>query len=183
MKIHGGVALVPCRKVSPQTVLTLARTITDFTGLVVGVHDAWELPPEAYDGMRRQFHAGQVLEAAQSLAPEALRVVAVVGKDLYLPIFTHVYGEAHLSGRTAVVSLYRLELPEDGVSPSRELFWDRAAKVVLHELLHTFGLTHCRHAGCLMQAVTSTPALDRLNRRLCRSCLNLWSAVRNDLKI
>lgn len=176
------VSLVPCRQVSLETAHFLARSIREFTTLTVEVRDPWELPREAFHELRGQYHAGAVLEALEKTsAEENRRLVAVVAKDLFLPIFTHVYGEARLSGRVAVVSLYRLEAAEDGIVPTRRIIRERAAKVVIHELLHTFGLTHCRHAGCLMQPVTTIPGLDDLQIRLCRSCANLWRAIRAEM--
>jgi len=158
----------------------LARRISEFSALTVEVLAPWELPREAFHELRGQYHVGLVLEALEKMSAEESyrRLVAVVAQDLFLPIFTHVYGEARLSGRVAIVSLYRLEAAQDGVVPTRQMIRERAAKVVIHELLHTFGLTHCRHAGCLMQPVTTIPGLDSLHIRLCRSCANLWSTIR-----
>ncbi len=66
----------------------------------------------AYDVKRDQYFSTRVLEKlALSSPPECLKVVAVTRKDLFIPILTHVYGEAQLGGKAAVISTARLMTP------------------------------------------------------------------------
>lgn len=138
-------------------------------------------PPAALDRARGQYHAGMFLEAIAGLHSESLRVIAVTSCDLFLPIFTHVYGEALVSGRAAVVSIHRIGRgpgeADRGAFPPVE----RTEKVTLHEILHTFGLTHCRRIECAMRPVVSLPDLDTIPLSLCPSCTHLWEQAWKDL--
>ncbi len=63
----------------------------------------------AFDPVRRQYHSTPILEKLSALAPsQAMKVLGIVQDDLFIPILTHVYGEAQLGGRACMVSTYRL---------------------------------------------------------------------------
>lgn len=175
------VGIVPYGRVSTGILRELAENIAEFFALPVEVLPGVEILEDAFNPLRNQHHAAKVLEHLAGTHQHCYRILGITVKDLFLPIFTHVYGEAQLSGRAAVVSLHRLETTEDGAHLEREVFMKRATKVVVHELLHTFGLVHCRHADCLMQSVTKLSQLDAVPLRLCRSCLGLWREILKNL--
>ena len=140
-------------------------------------------PAAALDAARGQYHAGMFLDAVSGLHAECFKVIAVTSCDLFLPIFTHVYGEARVPGRAAVVSLHRIRRVPDGPGSRESPPVERTMKVALHEILHTFGLTHCRVVECLMRPVISLADLDNLPLCLCPSCRHLWEQTLKDLAI
>ncbi len=71
-------------------------------------------------------------------------MLALTGRDLFVPVLTFVFGQAQLGGRVAVVSLARLRQEFYGMAPNGEILMERAVKEALHETGHTFGLVHCR---------------------------------------
>ena len=89
--------------------------------------------------------------------------------DLFIPILTHVYGEAQLGGRAGVISLYRLREGLDPLGPGRE-YEERVVKEAVHELGHTFGLKHCPDTGCIMHYCRSLRDVDRKQGEFCRYC-------------
>lgn len=124
----------------------------------------------AYDENREQYHSTAILEHLEKLASErSIKVLAVTDVDLFIPILTHVYGEAQLGGRTAVVSLYRLRQGLNSVNSERLLF-TRAAKEAIHELGHTFQLRHCPDASCIMHYCRTEKDVDDKSEQLCRYC-------------
>ena len=125
----------------------------------------------AYDAGRSQYRSIAVLELLARAVPEdALKLLAVTARDLFIPVLTFVYGHAQLSGRVAVISLARLKQEFYGLAPSREIFLERAAKEALHETGHTFGLVHCADGSCAMALGTNIRQIDLKRAAFCGSC-------------
>ena len=124
----------------------------------------------AFDPKRAQYASTPVLTKLSSAAPPwALKVLALVREDLFIPILTHVFGEAQIGGKAAIVSTARLydklSLPRD-----QELFIQRTIKEILHERGHTFNLRHCRDHSCIMHYSNSVADVDHRSSALCRYC-------------
>lgn len=128
-------------------------------------------PPQfAYNDVRRQYHAALILKRLAASRRPHSRLLAVVSVDLFIPVLTHVFGEAQLGGRAAVVSLYRLGEREDGTRVALNTFYERAVKVALHEVAHTFELVHCRQSECIMRFSCGPSDLDELPLFFCEYC-------------
>jgi archaemetzincin len=124
----------------------------------------------ALDANRDQYHSTTILEKLAELAPpRAIKVLAVTDVDLFIPILTHVYGEAQLGGKACVVSTCRLK---EGLSPLsvRETYPVRVVKEAIHELGHTFKLRHCQDPTCIMHYCRSVKDVDRKSDQMCRYC-------------
>ncbi|MBT3227062.1 MAG: archaemetzincin family Zn-dependent metalloprotease [Deltaproteobacteria bacterium] len=124
----------------------------------------------AYNRTRNQYHSTSILEKLSSFTGlKAEKIVVLTKEDLFIPILTHVYGEAQLCGRSCIVSICRLNEELDSKKQS-DIFFNRTAKEVLHELGHTFGLTHCKDRTCIMHYCRSIRDVDRKSIQLCRYC-------------
>lgn len=124
----------------------------------------------AWDARRGQFNSTAILEKLAEQAPsDTLRVLALTTRDLFIPILTHVYGEAQLGGISCIVSTCRLD---DGISAAcqRRRYLARIVKESAHELGHTFNLRHCKDNQCLMHYCRSIGDVDHKQGRLCRYC-------------
>ena len=112
-----------------------------------------------------------VLEMLARMCPaDALKLLAVTGRDLFIPVLTFVFGQAQLGGRVAVVSLARLRQEFYGLAPNREILLERAVKEALHETGHTFGLVHCADRSCAMSLATNVRQIDVKQAAFCASC-------------
>ena len=128
-------------------------------------------PQHAFDERRYQYDAGIIMEQLESMDFETYeKVIAILNIDLFIPIFTHVFGEARQGGKIALISLFRLGKNPDGSIPSFDLIYERAAKVVLHELGHLYNLLHCENKNCLMHFSGSVKELDEKPYHLCEYC-------------
>jgi len=126
----------------------------------------------ALDARRGQYGSIPVLEMLTRICPaDALKVLAVTGCDLFIPVLTFVFGQAQLGGRVAVVSLARLKQEFYGLAPNREIFLDRALKEALHETGHTFGLVHCTVRECAMTLSTNIRQIDSKHAAFCAACM------------
>ena len=131
-------------------------------------------PAPAHDPQRRQLLASRLL--AELARFPAAHVVGVAAAALFDPVLSFVFGEAEFPGRAAVFSIHRLREEFYGLPPRFDLLLARATKEMLHELGHTFGLTHCRDAACVMSSSHSVEAVDRKGEGFCRRCADLVAA-------
>jgi archaemetzincin len=132
-----------------------------------------ELPPVdfSFDAARRQYSSIAVLEMLAANCPkDAARLLAVTGRDLFIPVLTFVYGQAQLDGRVGVVSLARLRQEFYGLPHNREALLRRAEKEALHEAGHLFGLVHCAERTCAMSLSTGVRQIDFKNAAYCAPC-------------
>ena len=90
--------------------------------------------------------------------------------DLCTPIHTFVFGEAELGLKLAIVSDFRLKHMEDGIMAAEGTYYERLAKVALHEIAHTFSLYHCETPKCLMRFSYGLSHLDELDIFFCERC-------------
>jgi archaemetzincin len=129
------------------------------------------IPRQALDPGRLQYNAGILIQSIEVLdLPDYFKVIALVDVDLFIPLFTHVFGEARQNGRVALVSLYRLQSADGGAPPSTERVLERTAKIALHELGHLLNLLHCDDERCLMHFSGRLEALDHTALNYCRYC-------------
>ncbi|MBW1731887.1 MAG: archaemetzincin family Zn-dependent metalloprotease [Deltaproteobacteria bacterium] len=145
-----------------------------------GVKDAFGYPTEitplienvdfAYDAHRDQYHSTPILKRLSDTAPaHCLKILGIVDVDLFIPILTHVYGEAQLGGKASIISTYRLK--KGILEPFRsEKYVCRLRKEAAHELGHTFNLKHCREQSCIMHYCRRIEDVDHKSERFCRYC-------------
>lgn len=157
--------------VENRILIASARNVREIFGIEVRISSVPFPPKLGFNPQRRQFHAGTLLEYLSRFDfPDLIKLVAVVGFDLYEEGLNFVFGEAQLGGKNAVVSIYRLRDPDE------RLTFERTFKEVNHELGHTFGLTHCPDPTCVMSFSNSLTEVDRKGRDFCDGCRAKLSA-------
>lgn len=132
-----------------------------------------ELPSAdfSFDRSREQYSSIAVLEMLAAACPaDAAKLLAVTGRDLFIPVLTFVFGQAQLGGRIGVVSLARLRQEFYGLPHNREILLSRAGKEALHEAGHLFGLVHCAERTCAMSLSTGVRQIDLKNAAYCAPC-------------
>ena len=128
-------------------------------------------PDYAFDGRRLQFNAATILKAVESEdLPDDDIIIGVLDVDIFVPILTHVFGEAQQGGRCALISIFRLKRNPDGSHPPLSHVLERSAKVALHEVGHLFDLHHCMDERCLMHFSGGLEDLDKAPLYFCRYC-------------
>ena len=165
----GVVALGKLPEIIPKSI---AANVSGYLNLHTDVLPQLEHPGYALDKERLQYNAGIILKGLeQEPFSDYEKVIAVVEVDLFVPIFTHVFGEARQGGKCGLVSVYRLnDEQDDSVHPS-PLLLERAVKVALHETGHLLDLVHCTDEKCLMHFSGKLEDLDRMPLYYCRYCL------------
>ena len=137
---------------------------------------------DAYDEEKGQYNARTILKRVSEIAPPGcLRVIVLTEEDIFIPVFKYVFGAALLPGNCAVISLNRLRQEFYRSPPDLKLFYKRVDKTVLHELGHTFGLTHCRNRHCVMYSSTRIPDTDFKSSMFCHHCFNLLADLLGEM--
>lgn len=125
----------------------------------------------ALDANRNQYHSTAILDRLAADSPsQFLRVLAITQVDLFIPILTHVYGEAQLGGTACIVSTFRLNEGPSAMNITRK-YIERIVKEAIHELGHTFNLRHCPEHTCIMHYCRNEEDVDRKSDQLCRYCV------------
>lgn len=178
------IGLLPIGDIPEITSKSIAANIVGYLYLDVDILSPAEHPSYALDQKRLQYNAGTILKA---MNPERLqdydKLIGVVDLDIFVPILTHVFGEAQQGGRCALVSTFRLKRHVDGSDAPLPLLLLRAAKVAIHELGHLFNLHHCMDGACLMHFSGGLEDMDKVPLYFCNYCsiyfkdaLKQWTA-------
>jgi len=178
----GLISVVPLGRIGEDVLRVVTDSLQGILRLPVDLMPTEPLPPEAFMEPRNQYNAMTIIKHLSNNRPgKTLKVLGVTNKDLCNPILTYVFGEAYLNGAAAVLSCYRLHRVADGDFAPREIFLERAVKVALHEIGHTFNLPHCHSGRCVMRASNTLAELDEKLNYLCDYCEMFLSEAVRDL--
>ncbi len=164
------IIISPMGDFAPDLLDPIGNEIKRIYGYPTGVLPLLDDLEFAFHPSRNQYHSTPILEQLACRAPAgAIKIIALVEVDLFIPILTHVYGEAQLGGKACMVSTIRLNEGHSALN-TQEPFLGRIVKEAIHELGHTFKLRHCRDHTCLMHYCRNERDVDRKSDQLCRYC-------------
>ena len=126
---------------------------------------------EYLDKERHQYNAIKIMESFGDGHPA--KMILLTDVDLFIPIFTFVFGLAKLGGQTGIVSAHRLNNIFYGLPKDNDLLIDRTVKEIIHELGHLLGLKHCENYYCVMASSTVVDELDTKSSVYCNNCKNI----------
>ena len=176
------VDIIPIGKVDDKVLKRLSLTIKSCFGYPCRVNGEWEVPSYAYNSDRKQYYSTMILkELRAGVQIDSVRTIGVTALDLYIPVFTFVFGEAQLGSHCAIISLNRLRQEFYGLPRDEELFLSRAEKEAVHELAHTFDLTHCHDENCIMHASYTIGDTDVKSILFCELCNHKLSSRLEEL--
>jgi archaemetzincin len=126
---------------------------------------------EYFNAGRRQYNGDRLLSVVGTLhLPDSMKTIGLFSVDLYIPILTYIFGQAHLGGEAGVASMFRLGNELYGLAPELLLQNERFIKEVIHELGHTFGLLHCYDVSCVMRSSAYVEDIDQKEKYFCANC-------------
>jgi archaemetzincin len=164
------ILIAPVGELSSELIESLGREIKRIFGWPTETRSLLKDLSFALDTNRNQYHSTLILgQLAARMPPNAKRVLGIAQVDLFIPILTHVYGEAQLGGKACIVSTFRLNEGHSGMTIPKK-YVDRIVKEAIHELGHTFKLRHCPDHTCIMHYCRNEEDVDRKSDQLCRYC-------------
>ncbi|WP_300463302.1 hypothetical protein [Desulfobacula sp.] len=169
MHPSGSILISPVGDIPSWITAIIADRIKAIFGFRTRVSPLLDNLSFAYDQKRNQYYSTVILEALAARAPKGcIKLLAVTREDLFIPILTHVYGEAQLGGIASIISIARLmAYPDVG---SREKSRGRIIKEAAHELGHAFDLRHCEDDHCIMHYCRKLADVDLKSDQFCRYC-------------
>lgn len=152
----------------------ITRIFSKRFGFACELSEALEIPGDAFNEARCQYNSKTILKQLRDRCPrDSLRIVGITPVDLYVPILKYVYGLAQIEGKCGLISLHRLRPQFYDQPADSDLLLERVEKTALHELGHTFGLTHCRDRKCIMYSSTRIEDTDFKASDFCPTCFEL----------
>lgn len=122
---------------------------------------------------RNQYFSTKILaQAIEKSSQIHGKVLILVDVDLYVPVFTFLFGEAQLNGKHSIVSFCRLYEEFYTGKTDDNLLFSRAMKEIYHELGHNFGLHHCKNWDCVMHQSTIIEEVDIKGSFYCDTCVS-----------
>ena len=163
--------IIPIGEVEETLLLFLKQSLFQTFKIQARIRNRrFNLSP-AYDPDRNQYNSsGLLLQLINEVPPETVKILGVTQLDLFIPIFTFLFGEAQLNGIGAVVSIHRLHNQFYGIPENKELLKGRLLKEGIHELGHPFGLIHCLALNCVMKSSTYVEDIDQKSTHFCSFC-------------
>ena len=164
------ILISPIGELDSDLIEAIAEEIERVFGYKTEIGSILEDLSFALDQNRQQYNSTLILDQLAAKIPaNAVKLIAIAQVDLFIPILTHVYGEAQLGGAVCVVSTFRLNEGPSGVNILKK-YNDRIVKEAIHELGHTFNLRHCPEQTCIMHYCRNEEDVDRKSDQLCRYC-------------
>lgn len=149
----------------------IAGTVQTVFGLPVAVESGFTDLAKFYDPARRQYDGNRLIQFIHTeYARENRKTLGLFRVDLFIPILTYIIGQAIYKGNAGVVSLFRLKNELYGLKKDDNLLLERFIKEIIHELGHTFGLTHCISPTCVMRSSTYIEDVDQKDALFCIKC-------------
>ena len=163
--------IIPIGEVEETLLLFLKKSLFQTFNIETRIRNCRFDLSHVYDPARNQYNStGLLLELLNNTPPENSKILGITELDLFIPIFTFLFGEAQLNGVAALVSTHRLRNQFYGIPEDKELLKNRLLKEGIHELGHTFGLIHCFALKCVMKSSTYVEDIDQKSPNFCRVC-------------
>jgi len=104
------IGIIPFGEIPEIVSKIIAGNIIAYLNLSVEIIPPAKNPAFAFDDKRLQYDAGIILMNLESRCLNNYeKVIGILDADLFVPIFSHVFGEAKQGGKYALVSLFRLK--------------------------------------------------------------------------
>jgi archaemetzincin len=152
--------LLPIGEIDDEIPNMLRNRIT-FYPFKISILENVTLPEEGYNPERGQYESHSLLNIIRKQPGD--KVLGICDVDIYSKDYKFVFGQAEISRKVGVISLFRLKGKQD-------IYYNRIVKEATHELCHTLGLRHCKKSKCVMHFSEFLEDTDHKEENLCPKC-------------
>lgn len=148
----------------------LKEEIASFYNVTVHIAANKSSPEHAFYKPGNRYRADKMIAWLKSSCPDSVRTVVGITQHDISSTKNEQYdygimGLGYKPGRSCIVSSYR----PAKTAKSKQHLQERVLKLVLHEMGHNFGLSHCPHETCIMVDAEGKMKLDQ-EKGLCHEC-------------
>lgn len=163
----------------------LHRVETEFSRILNSTVDRIDLKIDlnnVFSEERNQYSSTELISAVVTeVRPTDQKIIVLVEVDLFIPIFTFVFGEAQLNGSVSVLSVCRLQEEFYSGRTNENILFERTMKEILHELGHNCGLVHCRNWDCVMHMSSDIEEIDMKGNGYCHACAEFIPGFKSNI--
>ena len=164
------IMLVSIGEVEESSIEALRKSLAEIFNQRIQIGDSITLTTDSWNQPRGQHLASKLLARLPSSPQLGDRVLGVADVDIFAPGLNFVFGEADIIERRALISLQRLRQEFYSLPQDKKLFRERSLKEAVHELGHTYGLSHCLNSTCVMYFSNSLRDTDVKGWDFCPDC-------------
>lgn len=169
------ILITPVSEVEGLLLDNLSTTLGNVFSVNCQVTSTIEIPNEAYNYERNQFHSTVIISRLKNHhTPNSHKILGVTEHDLFVPEVNFVFGQADMNGPGAVISLHRLRQQFYGKESNDKIFFERTIKESIHELGHAWGVKHCKNKKCIMYFSSTIKDTDKKLAKFCKKCENIF---------
>ena len=160
-----------CLQFEEYDLLTsLETSLTNILSSTIVIREESMQIDQFFQSDRGQYDASSIITSYDGPDIKG-RIILLTSVDLFIPIFTFVFGLAKLNGNIGIVSTHRLKSEFYGLPSDDDLLQARLIKEIVHELGHLLNLRHCSNYYCVMTSSNTADDIDIKSERFCKSCL------------
>jgi archaemetzincin len=175
---QGAINILPLGFTDEAFLSGLSERLGTILGQAVNILQSEAEPSHAFDSRRKQYSSTEILDEIRSKSASRFsKIIGITDVDLYVSGLNFVFGQAHLGGEAAIISLARLRPSFYREGENSKLLFSRAVKEAVHELGHTYGLTHCSDRRCVMSFSNSIRDVDLKGESFCESCGRRYNEI------
>lgn len=178
MALTSSIDILPLGFTDEAFLSMLSERLGTILGQAVEILQSEAEPSHAFDSRRKQYSSTDILKKTSSKRSSSSgKIIGITDVDLYVSGLNFVFGQAHLRGQAAIISLARLRPSFYREDEDSKLLFSRTVKEAVHELGHTYGLTHCSDRGCVMSFSNSIGDVDLKGESFCESCKRRYDEI------
>lgn len=153
----------------PEMVLDkLSDELKNQLRIVTDIAATMGIPKEFRDSYRDQYSIERILKFLNQNVQG--KVLAITDNDLFAADMNFAYGQAQMSGQSAVFSIFRLRPEFYRKRPDNSILIERSVKEAVHEVGHMLGLKHCLNEKCVMNFSPTIFNFDKKSKDFCDNC-------------